>query len=227
MAADAEKVRKLQDLGANILTFGDEAGQSEAWAREAAPSRNAMYVSPYNDWDIVAGQATIGLELLEQVPLDRPLNIFVATGGGGLIAGIAAVLKANVPEVNIWMVSAANSCAMHKSLIAKRIVDVEHLDTFAEGISGGIDSDTITFELCQALVDGLVLCTEDEILAAYRDLACSDGLLVEGAAALAYAGFLKKKSALSTESTSIVVLCGGNIDHSAIFQVVQSQCGAR
>lgn len=219
VTADAEKVKKLQELGAKLLTFGDEAGQSETWAREAASSKNANYVSPYNDWNIIEGQATIGLELIEQVPLDRPLNIFVATGGGGLISGIAAILKATVSDVNIWMVSAANSCAMHKSLNAKKIVDVAHTATFAEGVAGGIDSDTITFELCQALVDDLVLCDEDEIWAAYKDLAHTEGLLVEGSAALAYAGYRKNKATLDPESTSIVVLCGGNIDHGAIVQI--------
>ncbi|WP_282053200.1 threonine ammonia-lyase [Phaeobacter inhibens] len=217
--ADAEKRRKLQNLGAKLLTYGDEAGQSEAWAREAASSKNVNYVSPYNDRSIIEGQATIGLELIEQVPLDRPLNIFVATGGGGLISGIAAVLKARVTDVNIWMVSAVNSCAMHESLNAKKIVDVAHLETFAEGVAGGIDSDTITFELCQALVDDLVLCEEDEIWEAYKDLAHNEGLLVEGAAALAYAGYRKNKAALDPESTIIVVLCGGNIDHRAMVQI--------
>lgn len=71
ITADAEKIKKLQDLGAKLLTFGDEPGQSETWARESTSSSNAIYVSPYNDWNIVAGQATIGLELIEQVPLDR------------------------------------------------------------------------------------------------------------------------------------------------------------
>lgn len=220
--ADPQKVKKLNHLGAKILTFGDEAGESEVFARAEAHSRKVIYISPYNDWDVVAGQATIGLELLQQVPLDRSLNVFVATGGGGLISGIAAVLKSLVSDVNIWMVSAANSCALHESLKAEEVVEVMHSDTFAEGVAGGIDEDTITFGLCQSLVDATVLCQEQEIWDAYEELAHCEGLLVEGSAALAYAGYLKKKPQLSSESTSVVVLCGGNIDHRATIEVRRS-----
>jgi threonine dehydratase len=215
---DVQKSKKLECLGAKLLTHGEEAGQAELFARELASSRRAQYISPYNDWDVISGQATIGLELQQQMSVERPLNIFVATGGGGLISGIAGVLKSHAPNAKVWMVSAANSSAMHQSLVANRIVEVAHEDTFAEGVAGGIDSDSITFELCRALVDHHVLCDEDEICNAYQLIALKEGMLVEGSAAMAYAGYLGQKDGLDQGSVSVVILCGGNIDHSSLIQ---------
>ena len=209
----AEKVRALAQFDVDIIRQGDEAGQAERHARQLAERSGGLYVSPYNDVDVVAGQGTIGLELLECFKGQETLNVFVSLGGGGLISGIGSVLKSNMRNVKIWAVSAKNSCAMHESLRAGRVVDVDHLHTFAEGVAGGIDHDTITFGYCIAVVDESLVCDEEEIFNAYRDLALKEGILVEGAAALAYSGYQKSRHALGDNNHSVVILCGGNSDH--------------
>jgi len=203
------KLNRIQAYGVEVLLEGDESGAAEMHAQAAAGARGLVYVSPYNDPDIIAGQGTIGLELLEQ---HRHIDtVFIAMGGGGLISGIASVMKSYSPDTKIIGVAAENSAALAASMKAGRIVEVEHHPTLADGVAGGVDADSMTLPLAMAAIDEVIQCSEAEITAALKALVLTENMIVEGAAGLAYAGFLKRKPTKS-DSVNVVVLCGANVD---------------
>ncbi|KAF9763810.1 hypothetical protein IL306_002979 [Fusarium sp. DS 682] len=211
------KLNMIKSYGVDVILHGVETGLAEQHAQKLAASGDYTYVSPYNDPDIVAGQGTIGLELLEQC--DHIDNIFISMGGGGLISGVGTVLKANNPRIKVYGVSAINSKALAASMAAGRVVETEHLPTLAEAVAGGMDEDSITLELANAVVDEVIECNEDEIREALREIAWSESMIVEGSAALALAGFNKVASNLSGQ-TSVILLCGSNYDQAAISKII-------
>lgn len=214
------KLAKIRAYGTNVILHGSEAGLAEQHAQQLAATGSFTYISPYNDPDIIAGQGTIGLELLEQC--GKVDNIFISLGGGGLVSGIGSVLKAFSPNTNIYGVAAVNSMALAASIAAGRVVETEHLPTLAEGVAGGIDEDTITLPLAKEVVDHIVECTEEEITAAIKVLALDENMLVEGAAALALAGFVKVAESLAGQTT-VVLLCGANFDQDVMKDILYSR----
>ncbi|MBN9245497.1 MAG: pyridoxal-phosphate dependent enzyme [Mesorhizobium sp.] len=211
------KLARIRAFGVDVVLHGEESGAAEAHARRLAEEKGFVYVSPYNDPEIVAGQGTIGLELLEQHgAID---NVFVAMGGGGLIGGIGAVLKAFSPRTRIIGCAAENSMALAASMEAGKVVEVEHLPTLADGVAGGMDEDSVTLGLARSVVDDVVVCSESEIAAALARLAVEEHLLVEGAAGLALAGLLKQPERWRGQ-VNAVVLCGGNFDYDELIAVV-------
>ena len=210
------KLGRIKAYGVEILLEGDESGAAETYAQGAAAGRGLVYVSPYNDPDIIAGQGTIGLELLEQHKhIDA---VFIAMGGGGLISGIASVMKSYSPDTKIIGVAAESSAALAASMTAGRIVEVEHHPTLADGVAGGVDADSMTLPLAMATIDEVIHCSEAEITAALRKLVREESMIVEGAAGLAYAGFLKHKPA-KPGTVNVVVLCGANVDAQKILTI--------
>lgn len=207
------KLDKINSFGVNVVLHGAESGQAESYAQNLSEADDYYYVSPYNDLDIIAGQGTISLELIDSLGLDKIDNVFISMGGGGLISGISAVLKASKPEIRIWGVSATNSCTLGDSLRVGKIIETQHQPTLADGVSGGIDSDTITFDICKSTVDELLWCNEDEITKSFLKFAYDEHQIVEGSAALALAGYEQVYSDLA-DQTSIVISCGANIDRS-------------
>lgn len=210
------KLARIEAYGVEILLHGEESGQAEEHAQRTAQARGLAYVSPYNDAEIIAGQGTIALELMEQRP--RIDAVFVAMGGGGLISGIASVFKSHSPATRIIGVAAGNSAALAASMKAGRVVEVEHHPTLADGVAGGIDNDSMTLPLARATIDDIIHCSEAEIAAALKDLVLRENLIVEGAAGLAYAGFLKS-APRAADAVSVVVLCGANVDPHKILAI--------
>jgi threonine dehydratase len=212
------KLDQIRSFNVDVILHGAESGLAELHAQQEAASRGLVYVSPYNDPEVVAGQGSIGLELLEQAgSID---NVFVAMGGGGLIGGIGSVLKSFSPHTRIYGVAAQNSAALAAAMTAGRVVEVEHLDTLADGVAGGMDEDSITLPLALSVVDEVVACTEAEIAVALKELAFKENQIVEGAAALALAGFLKVSECCKGQ-TNIVVLCGANFDRDKIVSILK------
>ena len=204
-----EKLAKIRSYGVEVVLHGAETGLAEQHAQHLARTTGARYISPYNDLDVIAGQGTIGLELLDQAPnID---NIFIAMGGGGLISGIGAAIRAFSPSTRIIGAAAAASQALALSMQAGHVVACDHHDTLADAVAGGIDEDTLTLPLARAVTDTVVTCSEAEILHALQILAREENLLVEGAAALALAACLKLGVAVAGQ-TNVVLLCGGNFD---------------
>ena len=213
------KLEKIRSYNVDVILHGAESGLAELHAQREAATRGLVYVSPYNDPEIVAGQGTIGLELLEQAgTID---NVFIAMGGGGLIGGIGAVLKSFSPGTRVFGVAAQNSAALAASIAAGRVVETEHLDTLADGVAGGMDEDSMTLPLAMAVIDEVVTCTEADIAHALKELAFKENQIVEGAAALALAGFLKVAERCRGQ-TNVVVLCGANFDRDTIFSVLNT-----
>lgn len=211
------KLEKIKSFGVEVILHGGETGLAEQHAQQLAASGAYSYISPYNDADIVAGQGTIGLEILEQC--DRVDNVFISMGGGGLISGVGSVLKAFRPSTKIYGVAALNSNALAASMAAGRVVETEHLPTLAEAVAGGIDEDTITLPLASSVVDRVVECDEAEIVEALKTLAFDENMIVEGSAALALAGFTKVAHELAGQ-TSIILLCGANVDQGVVRRTI-------
>ena len=211
------KLSKIQSFGVKTILHPGDSGRAERHARTLAEEAGLTYVSPYNDPEIIAGQGTIGIEMLAQ--LSQVDNVFISLGGGGLVSGVGAVLKIANPKVRIFGVSAIHSAALAASIRAGKIVETEHLETLADGCAGGVDEDAMTLPLAAATIDDLIECSEAEITQALCALAWEESLIVEGAAALAYAGYLKQAEELAGQ-TSVVLLCGGNIDKARLHKIL-------
>lgn len=202
------KVAAIRRLHDDLRVHEGDPLATELHARAHAEQHGMIYVSPYNDARIIAGQGTIGVELLRQQ--DEIDAVFVSVGGGGLISGIAGYLKPKLPAVRIIGCLPENSPVMMKSIEAGHIVEWDCSPTLSDGTAGGIEPGAITFDLCQRLVDDYVLVSEDDIRAAMLEFMDSHHLLLEGAAGVALAGLLKKRGEYKDKKVAVVI-CGGNI----------------
>ncbi len=214
------KLDAVRRTGVRVELFGLDSNDTEKEAQRVSALEGWHYLSPYNDPDVIAGQGTIGLELLRQ--LERIDVVYISVGGGGLISGIAAALKAAKPAIHIIGCSPANSCVMHESVRAGRMLDLPSLPTFSDGTAGGVDADTITFEYCRTLVDEWLLVSEREIATSIRDHINDLHQLVEGSAGVAFAALLKHAAADARFSgaTRIAISCGQNIGTARLLEVL-------
>ena len=206
--ASSVKVEAMRRAGAEVAVFGTDGLDTEVRAREVARESGRAYVSPYNDWDVVAGQGTVGVELRRQA--ERLDAVVVAVGGGGLIGGIGAELKAHWPNVRIIGAQPANSAVMAASVRAGRVLEMASLPTLSDGTAGGIEADSVTFELCGAVVDEWVEVPEEEIAREMRYAIEVEHLLIEGAAAVAIAALRRCAPSLGGAQAAVVI-CGGNV----------------
>lgn len=203
-----DRLERMHELGAESRVVGTSVLDAEIAARAAAADSGKVYVSPYNDPWVVAGQGTVGVELLEDLPdLDA---VFIAVGGGGLISGIGAYLQERVPEVEIVGCWPEHAPALHECLRQGRIVEVPERPTLSESTAGGVEDGSITFDLARRVIDRSVLVPEEEILAAMRLARDRRGWWIEGAAGVALAAFLRHRRDYDGREVA-VVLCGGNL----------------
>ncbi|MFK7844107.1 MAG: threonine/serine dehydratase [Rhodothermales bacterium] len=213
--ASPKKVALLEQYDVKLVFHGQDSAEAETFARNAADVAGQTFISPYNDFDVVAGQGTIGIELLNQLP---DLNsVFVPVGGGGLIGGIAGYLKAVKPDIHVYGCIPENSPVMHECIEAGRIVAGTVLPTLSDGTAGGVEDESITFKLCQDHVDSWVRVSEEEIQAGMKWVFDHHGLVVEGAAGVSVAAFQKRGG---KAGVSAIVLCGGNVDIEKFKQLV-------
>jgi len=213
MPVDAPLAKQVAtaDYGAEVVLAGETFEESFAAAR--ADPEGRVLVPPFDDEAIIAGQGTIGLELLEQVP--EADVIVVPLGGGGLLSGIAIVIKALRPDIRVIGVQASGCAAWGPSLAAGRPVEIERGTTIADGIAVQRPGD-ITFPLIQQFVDEVVEVTEDEICRAVVVLLERSKLMVEGAGAAGLAAVLAGKV---NAREAVCVLSGGNLD-AGMLQVI-------
>jgi threonine dehydratase len=213
------KVANIRSYGAEIRTHATDSGITEVFARRYAAEHGMVYVSPYNDPVIVAGQGTIGLELARQVPdIDA---VFVALGGGGLISGIGGYLKTLRPGVEVVACSPENSAVMHHSVRAGRILAMESKPTLSDGTAGAVEEGAITLDTCRRYVDRYVLVSEEEIAEAMRLVIDRHHTLIEGAAGVAAAGYLKEARRFRGK-TAVIVLCGANIARDRLRDILMN-----
>ncbi|MDD9889207.1 MAG: threonine/serine dehydratase [Gammaproteobacteria bacterium] len=215
--ADQSKVQAIELEGAEVNFVGDDCAITETVARKDAIQANKVYISPYNDLNVIAGQGTIAVELLQQ--LESIDAVFVAVGGGGLISGIGAYLKAVSPQTEIIACSPSRSPAMHECMNAKKIIDVPCYPTLSDATAGGIEEGAITLELCLEVVDRSILVDEEEIKAAMLLMMDQHHVLVEGAAGVAVAAFLKEQKNYHGKQVAILI-CGGNIGTEKLREVL-------
>lgn len=204
--AARKKVALLERYDVTLQFYGQDSAEAERFARTRAEREGLVFISPYNDEQVVAGQGTIGVELMTQLPSIK--RVFVPVGGGGLIGGIAAYLKAVKPSVEIYGCLPANSPVMHECVEAGEIVAGKVLPTLSDGTAGGVEEDAITFDLCRDFVDEWIRVSEDEIREGMKVVFERYGLVVEGAAGVSMAAYHK----IETDGDDVIVLCGGNVD---------------
>jgi threonine dehydratase len=216
--ASPTKIKSLQDFGAQIELFGDDCIKAETCAREEAKREGVLYISPYNDPQLIGGQATVALEITRQLKDIHSVLVFVPVGGGGLIAGIAGYLKALNKEVTIFGCQPENSAVMYESLKAGEIIEMDSKPTISEGSAGGIEKETLTLSMCKDYVDDFILVSEEEIKEAIRIVFEKHYMIIEGAAALSVASFLKEKERFE-DSNTILVLSGAKLSTEALKSV--------
>jgi threonine dehydratase len=210
------KVDAIRKYGGEVRFFGTDGLDTEQHAREYADREGMYYVSPYNDAAVIAGQGTCGIELLKQLPdLDA---VVIAVGGGGLLSGVASVLKSRNPQISVIAAQPAASAVMTRSIQAGRILDLPSEPTLSDGTAGGIEPGAITFEFCRALVDEFVIVDERDIAVAMSECRRREGEVIEGAAGVALAGMQQVANRITGKKVAVIV-CGGNVSESILAKV--------
>jgi len=223
-AASSSKVDQIRRLGADVvLVDGTDTIVAEEVARRYAVENAVPYVSPYNDPMIVAGQGTIGKEILEDAngPIDA---VVVSVGGGGLISGVATWIKEYSPSTRIIGASARNDRAMAASIEAGTIVTPHFEPTFSDGTAGGIEADTITFAMCDTLVDEWLDVAEIDIALAVAAMVDDHHQLIEGAAGLAVAA-ATAYGATAPGARIVAVSCGANVSSDSLGAMLDAAAG--
>jgi threonine dehydratase len=208
-SAPKAKIDAIRAYGVELHLEGANYDQAERHALQLAEnSKEFAFVSPYNDRLVILGQGTLGFEILEQIP--QLAGVVIPIGGGGLAAGVAAVLKQLRPAIRIIGVQAEASAAVYYSLKAGKMVTVPDLPSIADGIAGNIDLCTITFPIIQKYVDDVVLVSEAEIEASMKRILLAEKLLTEGSAAAGFAALEHGK--VDIKGPVVAIMTGGNTD---------------
>jgi threonine dehydratase len=215
--ASEAKVEALERFGVELVRHGQTYDEAEAWAIDLAAQQGGRYVSPYNDPDVIAGQGTIGTELLAQVP--ELATVVVPVGGGGLLSGIGMTTSA--AAVRLIGVEPEKSRAMSAAVSAGAVVPVSVGRTLADGLAGNLEPGSMTVELAQKYASELVAVSEQEIEAAIRFLAFEHGVVAEGSAAVPVAAVQSGKVDLDAGPVAVVVT-GRNITPTLLASVLAS-----
>ncbi|TCK28052.1 L-threonine ammonia-lyase [Ancylobacter aquaticus] len=212
------KVEAVRALGAEVRIVGRSQDDAQAEVERLVAGRGLTAIPPFDHPDVIAGQGTIGLELIEDLP--ALALVLIPLSGGGLAGGIALAVKTLRPDVRVIGVSMERGAAMAASLKAGRPVDVTEEETLADSLGGGIGlSNRYTFPLCRALLDEVVLLTDDEIAAGIRHAAMEEGETVEGAGAVGIAALLAGK--VHADGPTALIVSGGNIDPTVHRRIVK------
>ncbi|HKO28003.1 MAG TPA: threonine ammonia-lyase [Solirubrobacteraceae bacterium] len=226
--APIAKVEAARELGAEIQMVGATVDDALLAAREfAARDERVAFVHPFEDPYVIAGQGTIGLELLAQVP--DLARVIVPVGGGGLVSGVAIALKSERPSIQVIGVQAASCAPVRGSLEQGKPVAVESALTIADGIAVKRPGE-LTLSLIERWVDDVVAVEEDEVAEAMVFLLERAKLVVEGAGAVGVAGLLSGRAAATRSGTTVALLSGGNVDAGLLGEVArrhESQAGRR
>jgi threonine dehydratase len=214
------KIDAVKTLGGEVILHGDTYDDAYARAKQIEAEQNLTFIHPFDDPAVIAGQGTIGREIVEQITEDIQA-IFVPIGGGGLIAGIATYIKSKRPDIKIIGVEPEDSAAMKTSLAANEIVTLDHVGIFADGVAVRRVGDE-TFRLCKLHVDEVITVDTDQICAAIRDVFEDTRSIVEPAGALAIAAAKKYIAAENIKGSSFVVInCGANVNFDRLRHIAE------
>ncbi|RWB17227.1 MAG: hydroxyectoine utilization dehydratase EutB [Mesorhizobium sp.] len=213
------KLDAIRRLGAEIRIVGNSQDDAQQEVDRLVAEGGLVMLPPFDHPDIIAGQGTLGLEIMEQVP--DAASVLVPLSGGGLAAGVAAAVKGVSPATKVIGISMARGAAMKASLDAGRPVQVEELPTLADSLGGGIGLDNqLTFGMCRGLLDDVILLSEDEIAAGIRHAYEEEREIIEGAGAVGIGALLSGK--VKANGPTVLILSGRNIDMSLHRRIV---CG--
>ena len=214
------KVAAVRRLGADVVLHGDTYDEAQERARVLEAESGLTFIHPFDDPEVIAGQGTIGMEILRQCP-HPPDAIYLAVGGGGLIAGVGAYVKALWPQVEIIGVEPVEADAMTRSLAAGERVRLDRVGLFADGVAVrevGVE----TFRLCRQVVDRMVTVDTDAICAAIKDVFEDTRSILEPAGALAVAGMKSDVQSRSLrDRTLVAVACGANMNFGRLLFVAE------
>lgn len=214
------KLSEIRRLGAEVRIVGNSQDDAQVEVERLVAEEGLVMVPPFDHADVIAGQGTIGLEILEQAP--DVGTVLVQLSGGGLASGIAAAVKALRPSVRVIGVSMARGAAMKASLDAGRPVNVEELPTLADSLGGGIGLDNrLTFRMCRELLDDVVVLTESEIATGIRHLYAVEREIAEGSGSVGVAALLARRCAI--HGPVVALVSGRNIGMDLHRQIVNGE----
>jgi threonine dehydratase len=217
LATPLVKVTATRGFGAEVVLHGANYDEACEEATRLCAAEGMTFIHPFDDAAVMAGQGTIGLELLEQVP--KLEAVVVPIGGGGLIGGVACAIKESRPEIRVIGVQTSRLPSMIAALESHRPVTIEPATTIADGIAVRRAGD-VTLPVVERYVDEIVTVDEDEIASAILVLLEREKTLAEGAGATALAALLQKKTSLNGAHTAVMV-CGGNIDVTLLSRIIE------
>jgi threonine dehydratase len=214
------KIDGIKAQGAEVRIVGQSQDEAQLEVDRLVAEDGMTMIPPFDHRKIIAGQGTLGLELLEQVP--DLATVLVPLSGGGLISGVAAALKAKRPEVRIVGISMERGAAMHECLKAGKPVQVEELATLADSLGGGIGfNNRLTFAMTRDLVDDVVLVSETEIAAAIRHAYWQERQIIEGSGSVGISALLARR--IESDGPIVAILSGGNIDMNQHHRVISGE----
>ncbi len=214
------KIDGIKSHGAEVRIVGQSQDDAQVEVDRLVAEEGMSMIPPFDHRHIIAGQGTVGLELLDQVPDAE--TVLVPVSGGGLISGVAAAVKAQKPHIRIVGVSMERGAAMHASQKAGRPVAVEELPTLADSLGGGIGLDNrLTFAMTRDLVDDIVLVSESEIAAAIRHAYWEERQIIEGSGSVGIAALLSGK--VDVSGPTAVLVSGGNIDMKQHHRIISGE----
>lgn len=216
------KIEAIRRYGVKLVVHGEEYIEAERYARALEREEGKVFISPYNDPEVIAGQGTIGLEMLEEIP--ELEVIVVPVGGGGLISGVTCAVKGFSERIEVVGVQSVASPVMYESIRRGRIIEMELGESIAEGLHGGIEENSITFDICRSLVDEFILVEEDSIREAIRLLAYQQRQIAEGAGAVGVAAILENPDRFRGRKVGIVI-SGGNIEGDLLQEILAERLG--
>ncbi len=220
-AASAAKVEALRRYPVTLLLEGDSYDAAEIYARQLEQERGLVFVSAYNDPQVIAGQGTLAYEILNDLPQTKTL--IVPVGGGGLVSGIGLWAKAISPDIKIIGVQSEASPFMHDALKAGTLVPAQDLPSLADGLAGGLEAGTITFEFAQKFIDEMVLVKESDIAESIRFFANELHIIAEGSAVVGTAALLSGRiNSANLNGPVVDLVCGRNIASATFHKILNS-----
>jgi threonine dehydratase len=213
------KIEKIRKHKVELILYGKLYDYAEQYARKLAVERGSTFISPYNDPYVIAGQGTVALEILEDLPATD--SIIAPVSGGSILSGVAVAAKSIKPTIEVLGAQPETVAAMYHCLKAGKIINVPMRPTIAEGLDGNIEEGSITFELIQRYVDEVLIFSEDTLKKMIRLLWEKDGQRVEASGAISIAPIFETPKRFAGKRT-VAVLTGGNIDETLFQNILAS-----